>query len=183
MSREPLKPTQIRLAIPADAGMIARVSIASWRTTYRGLISEDYLQNLSYRHRRDNWLDRLSRQDGSFFAYVAVNSAGKIVGFASGGRERAGDANYQGELYALYLLASAQRQGLGRQLLLAVAHHLLKQSMTTMVIWALRENPARRFYEAMGGKYVREQPVQIGDEILQELAYGWDNLPDFLSSK
>jgi len=173
MPKEVLQPIQVRPATPADARMIARVSIASWRATYRGLISEDYLQNLSYRRRRDNWLERLSQQDGSFFAYVAVNSAGKIVGFASGGRERAGDPDYQGELYALYLLPSVQRQGLGRQLLLAVARHLLRQGITTMLIWALAENPARRFYEAMGGTYVREQPIQIGAELLQEVAYGW----------
>lgn len=179
MRRKQLKPTHIRLAIPADAAAIARVSIESWRTTYHGIVSEDFLQKLSYRRRRDNWLDRLSVQDGSFFAYVAVNGAGKVIGFAAGGREGGGDQNYQGELYSLYLLASVQRQGLGRQLLLAVARHLLQQGIPTMLIWALAENPARRFYEAMGGKYLREQPIEIGDELLQEVAYGWDDLTVF----
>ena len=43
----------------------------------------------------------------------------------------------------------------------------------------LRDNPgARRFYERLGGVYVRTQPITIGPAQLQEVSYGWRSLDD-----
>jgi hypothetical protein len=38
----------IREAVPADAGAVARVHVDSWRTTYRGIIADSILSDLSY---------------------------------------------------------------------------------------------------------------------------------------
>lgn len=43
-------------------------------------------------------------------------------------------------------------------------------------MWALAGNPARHFYEALGGVFVASQPVEIGGLTLEEVAYGWDDL-------
>jgi hypothetical protein len=45
--------------------------------------------------------------------------------------------------------------------------------MNSMLVWVLRDNPSRGFYEALGGEYVREQAITIGGANLIELAYGW----------
>jgi hypothetical protein len=39
---------QTREAIIADVAAIARVHVESWRTTYRGLLPDDYLGHLTY---------------------------------------------------------------------------------------------------------------------------------------
>lgn len=39
---------RIRAATPDDAPGIARVHVDSWRTTYAGIISAEFLANLSY---------------------------------------------------------------------------------------------------------------------------------------
>ena len=164
----------IRLATVEDAMAIARVHVDSWRTTYRGILSEDYLRSLSYEQRSVSWRRGLS--EGTEFVYVAVDDTGQVVGFASGGPEREGKAVYRGELYAIYLLANAQRKGFGRQLLLAVARHLYEQGISGMLVWVLAENPARHFYEAMGGRYVRMKMEAVGGDMLKELAYGWKDI-------
>lgn len=168
-------PATIRLATENDAADIARVQVDSWHTTYQGLISEEYLHSLTYERHYIRWKRTLGQQNGSTFTYVALNSQGQIVGFASGGPEREGKAVYRGELYAIYLLASAQRQGIGRQLLLATAHHLAQQGIPSMLVWVLAGNPAQHFYEAMGGKYIRMKMEAVGGEMRKELAYGWKN--------
>jgi HAD superfamily hydrolase (TIGR01509 family) len=39
---------RVREATPADAGAIARVHIESWRSTYRGIVPDEYLESLSH---------------------------------------------------------------------------------------------------------------------------------------
>lgn len=48
-----------------------------------------------------------------------------------------------------------------------------------MMVWVLKNNPARGFYERLGGKYLYEKPIQIGAEELMEVAYGWRDLSRF----
>src|SRR5215510_9715408 len=127
----------IREASLTDAAAIARVHVDSWRTTYAGIVPADYLATLSYTQREQFWRDTLSTPASSRCVYVAVHDTGQIVGFASGGPERSGDAVYRGELYAIYLLALYQRQGLGRHLTLAVVQRLLQCGLPSMLVWVL----------------------------------------------
>ena len=109
-------------------------------------------------------------------AYVVEDAEG-IVGFASGGRERAGETGYSGELYAIYVLDDFQRRGYGHDLVRAVVDGLSALGLRDMIVWVLRDNArARRFYEHLGGIYVRTQPLTIGSSTLEEVSYGWPSL-------
>lgn len=166
----------IRPARCGDAGGIARVHVDAWRSTYGGVVPESYLARLSVERRLAMWRRTLCEPDGSTgeFVYVAESSDGEIVGFASGGAEREGNREFSGELYAIYLLESAQRQGLGRQLALAVASGLAERSFDGMLLWVLADNPiGRGFYERLGGKLVGEKEIVMDDVALVEVAYGW----------
>jgi len=102
-----------------------------------------------------------------------------VVGFASGGPERAGEAGYGGELYAIYVIDEAQGRGHGRRLVQAVVGGLREMGLDDMIVWVLRDNSAARgFYERLGGLYVRSQPITIGSALLQEVSYGWKSLDD-----
>jgi GNAT superfamily N-acetyltransferase len=170
----------IREASPTDADAIARVHVDSWRTTYTGIVPADYLVNLSYAQRAQFWRDLLSAPTQLGYVYVATHEAGQIVGFASGGPERSGDAIYQGELYAIYLLAHYQRQGLGRHLTMAVVKRLLRCGLPSMLVWVLAANPGRAFYATLGGQPVYEKETTIGATPLLEVAYGWPDLRELV---
>ncbi|MEO7000908.1 MAG: GNAT family N-acetyltransferase [Ktedonobacterales bacterium] len=89
---------------------------------------------------------------------------------------------YDGELNAIYLLPTTQRQGAGRRLTAAVAQHLAACGHRGLIIWALAENiAAGRFYERLGGVVVAEQPIEIGKPLV-EVAYGWPDLPALAQS-
>jgi hypothetical protein len=45
----------LREARPADAAKIARVHVDGWRTTYRGIVPDDYLAALSYEAQERSW--------------------------------------------------------------------------------------------------------------------------------
>jgi len=166
----------VRPAELEDADEIARVHVATWRSAYRGLLPDDFLASLS----EANYAERWKRVIGEGLSRVfVVDEDEGIAGFASGGRERAGETGFAGELYALYVLEGAQRRGHGRELVRAVAGALHEMSLPDMIVWVLRDNPtARRFYERLGGKYVRAQPITIGSATLEEVSYGWRGLDE-----
>lgn len=163
----------IREADVSDAAAIARVHVDCWRTTYAGIVPEDYLANLSYSQREQIWHAALSASESPSFVYVAEDTTGEVVGFASAGQERSGQVAYKGELYAIYILASYQRRGIGRRLTQAVAKRLVEAGIHSMLVWVLADNPFRAFYEALGGQQVTEQEIAIGGAKLMEVAYGW----------
>ena len=168
----------VRAARLDDARAIAHVHVATWRSAYRGLLPEQFLASLTEAQYTERW--RRSIADPAVRAYVAEDETG-VVGFASGGRERAGEDGFGGELYAIYVLDRAQRRGHGRELVGAVVGGLREMGMTDMIVWALRDNSlARRFYERLGGLYVRTQPITIGSALLYEVSYGWGRLDDVL---
>lgn len=172
----------IREATTRDAKHIARVHVDTWRTTYRGVIPDDVLANLSYERREQQWREDAGRSGMGGRGLFVAEDGGRIVGFASGGPERTGDASYKGELYAIYVLHSSQGLGIGRHLVLRVGEALVSAEISTMLVWVLAANSgARRFYETLGGRLLREQPVEMMGVTLPEVAYGWDNVPWLVS--
>jgi GNAT superfamily N-acetyltransferase len=164
----------VRPATIDDAREIARVHVTSWRSTYKALLPREFLDSLSQPEYAARWTRFIDR--GASRVYV-VEHAGELIGFATGGPERAGETGYTGELYAIYILDAFQRHGYGRELVRAVVTGLRDMGLDDMIIWVLRDNqPARRFYERMGGVYVRAQPITIGSATLEEVSYGWRHL-------
>ena len=168
----------IRPSEASDAAAIARVHVDSWRTTYPGIVPDDYLNSLlSYEQREEFWEELLTQGESTTFACVAEDTSGPVVGFASAGSERSGEAAYKGELYTIYILDSHQRQGIGRRLVCAAAERLVQRDLDSMLVWVLADNrPARSFYEALGGREVRQAPIEIGGILLTEVAYGWPDI-------
>ncbi|NJM70806.1 MAG: GNAT family N-acetyltransferase [Scytonema sp. RU_4_4] len=164
----------VREAKLNDALAIARVHVDTWRTTYCGIVPDDYLTSLSYKKRENSWVQILSTtQESNLFTYVTEDEVGQIVGFAAGGPERTKDSVYKGELYALYILKTYQRQGIGHRLTQTLVRRLYESGFHSMLVWVLADNPACGFYQALGGQKVYEKQDEIGGRILNEIAYGW----------
>ncbi len=163
----------IRNATGSDADAIGRVHVASWLTTYAGLVPDEFLAGLSAERRAEQWRATLSNADSTMHVLVGELAPGEVGGFAAFGPEREGLAPYTGELYALYLLKSAQGHGLGRALLGRTAGRMAELGHAAWMCWVLADNPSRHFYEAMGGAAFREKPIEIGGRSLIEVAYGW----------
>ncbi len=170
---------KIREAVPEDAAACARVHVDTWRTTYRGIVPDAMLDRPDALAKRTAmWTKTLQGEgvEGKGFTFVALDARGDVLGFSGGGIERGGDPDYKGELYAVYILQAHQGKGIGRCLTRAVASRLLRDGFSSMLVWVLKDNPHRMFYESLGGKPVREKTERIGDKPLVEMAYGWTDL-------
>lgn len=166
----------IREAILRDAAGIARVHVESWRSTYPGLIPDPYLVGMSERAAKIRWHSMLQAQRPGEGTYVAVDPGIGVVGFASYGPQRTRIAGYDGEFFALYLLDEAKGQGAGRRLMGAMADGLLTAGVRSAMLWCLRDNQTRWFYERMGGRRLAERSIQFAGTDLVEIAYGWADL-------
>ncbi|MBD1373150.1 GNAT family N-acetyltransferase [Hazenella sp. IB182357] len=162
---------RIRKATLHDARGISQVHVSSWRSTYQGIVEDSYLENMKVEERLLLWETALANPP--YIIYVAENINGEVVGFACGGQERSQKYDADGEVYAIYILEPYQRQGLGRALITEVRQDLVAAQYHTMLIWVLEQNPARPFYEALGGKAVATETLQIGNRQFKEMAYVW----------
>ncbi|NWG15440.1 MAG: GNAT family N-acetyltransferase [Chloroflexi bacterium] len=170
---------RIRPATLEDAAGIARVHVDSWRSTYAGIVPDDYLAGLRYERSEAVWRRNLSDPQSRSVYLVAEDESGSIVGFVCGGPGRDEHPDYSGELYAIYLFQEVQGQGIGRRLMKTLADEMLARRYASWLIWVLKDNPARGFYERMGGVYVMEKDIEIGGANLREVAYGWRDLTCF----
>jgi ribosomal protein S18 acetylase RimI-like enzyme len=167
---------QIREALPKDANGIARVHVNAWRETYRGIVPNNVLDNLSVERSEQYWEGLLSDPEDQTIILVASHPYKGVVGFASAGTERTGNYPYQAELYTIYMLRTYQGRGVGRNLFAAITQRLLERGMNSLLVWVLRDNLFRAFYEALGGQEVGEQEITIGESSLVEVAYGWKDI-------
>lgn len=165
----------IRSGWPGDAFGLARVHVDAWRAAYAGLIADKVLQNLSYEKGAEQWQKVLSGP-GAAHVHVAEDETGSIVGFAFGGEAREAPAPYTGELYAIYILPAFQRRGLGRALVHETARTLLKAGIDSMITWTLAADPAKGFYEALGGTVVDRKWMQVAGGEHEVVEYGWPDL-------
>jgi ribosomal protein S18 acetylase RimI-like enzyme len=166
--------TSIRQATSKDTAAIARIHIDMWRIAYDGILAENYLRELSYSRSRLQWQILLERHAGVLL--VADSTEDGVVGFAAGGAERTGAFGVDGELMALYVLTSHQRQGIGSKLTVDMARRLGDNGRKGMIVWVLSDNPACRFYTTLGAIEAGEQLVGVGDQQYRETAYIWEDL-------
>jgi ribosomal protein S18 acetylase RimI-like enzyme len=160
-----------RTATPKDTDIIALIDVESMRAAYSGILPQSYLKNLSLKEHKKAWAKRLKEKET--FVIVAQNGTGEVLGYAYGGRTRKEDPVYFGEIYRIYIHPSHQRRGVGRMLMRVAAERLAAEGIHSLLIWVLAANPARKFYEALGGKLVRSIPNRIAGLTLEGVAYGW----------
>ncbi len=161
-----------RRATVQDAAAIAHVHVDSWRTTYTGLVPASYLATLDEVERASQWREWLA-QDAVVFV---AEQRRKIVGFAAGGRIREPLSDCDAELFAIYLLHRAQRQGTGTLLLGAIATALHARGFRSMAVWVLDRNASVSFYTRTGAERCGSKDTEVGGVLLPVSAYRWLDL-------
>ncbi len=153
---------RIRKANKEDASEIAYVHVESWKSTYKGIVSDKYLQSLSIVERKEKWKQILSN---SHKTYVVETKEGRIAGFVSFGVERL--KQKEGELYAIYLLSEFHKKGLGRELFQLASTNLKAEGYDTMLVWVIKNNPSKYFYYTFKPIQLKEDILTIDDETHQ----------------
>ena len=140
----------LRPATVADIPAIARVHLDSWRATYRGLVSESFLQTRTYERSEERWREFLATSTANTYLVQSSNNTVGIITLGSA-RDADVDATRTGEIWSLYLSPEHWRKGIGRQVIAEAKRLLRSEGYEVVILWVLEANEhARRFYETMG---------------------------------
>jgi len=150
----------IRHANSADASAIVYINHQTWRSAYQKILPSTVFDQ------RDQTIpdkiERLTKQLKEKSAHMLVAEfEDRLVGFVSYGASRSDHAD--GEIYAIYLLDSHQRHGLGRQLFLAAAQALNDMGFKDCIVWCLSDNPSYSFYKSFSERNLITGSVTIGE--------------------
>lgn len=166
----------IRTAEPGDAMALARVHVAAWRSTYRGILPESYLAGLSLPRYESFWTRLLADPDPNLLRLVLAGEDGSIGGFLTAGTPHdlpaGGASSFRGQMHALYILENLQGRGYGRRLMVHAANCMAERRLTPFCLWVIADNvQARDFYELLGGLVTARRQQTIGGARVEELAY------------
>ena len=165
----------IRKARPADAEAVARIYVESWRDTYPGVLPQRLLLSMTVEGQAARWRNAIAMAARES-VLVAEDSRGNIFGMTSLGRARDSDLGFDAEVYTLYVHPLVMGRGVGRALLAGAFSALSQTGHANCMIWAHAKNPARYFYEAMGGKLIAERTTNMMGMLVPEAGYGWGEL-------
>ena len=161
---------KIRNVKKEDLYAVAEIGVIGWKTAYRGIIDDEYLDNLSV---EDNYQKRL--KDYTQNGFIVAEQQNEVVGFC---RYRKGN-NYKDEypevdceICALYVKPEYKRNGIGKELVNFVINEFKENGYSKMIIWCLKDNyPSRAFYEKMGGIYCGENSIEKRNKKYTEVGF------------
>lgn len=156
-----------------DLRSVSEIAIRGWQTAYRGIVDDEYLDNLSI---EENYQKRLKDYKENGFIVAEYNN--EVVGFC---RYREGN-NYieeypdiDCEICALYVKPEEKGKGIGKKIVKYVMSEFKSKKFKKMIIWCFKENdPSRAFYEKMGGTCCGESSCLRGNKEYLEVGYVYD---------
>jgi len=150
----------LRPAEASDAEAIAALHAGSWQRTYRGMMSDAFLDGEALDNRRRVWRERLGTPDANQLVIVAVDDA-SIVGFICVFARR--EADWGAYIDNLHVVPEWHGRGLGGALMRSAAEWVCRTRPGAGVyLFVMEANArARAFYDRLGARNV--ETLQLPD--------------------
>lgn len=150
-----LRPAQF-----SDHTSIAKLHADNWKRTYRGILSDHYLDNEVDNDRLNLWHQRFLSPAPNQYVIVAI-SEDTLVGFCCVYLDN--DPFFGSLIDNLHVSSDVQKSGIGKKLVQEAAKYVSDQAtLKKMYLWVYESNlNARLAYEKMGGMHF-ETTVKAG---------------------
>ena len=163
----------IRNVKKEDLWDVSRIAIDGWRNAYKGIIDNEFLNNLKV---EDTYNKRLKDYNENGFIVAEINN--EIVGFCRYTKNNLFSRELEKidcELCAIYVKPDLKQQGIGTALFKYVIEEQKNNNNKNMILWCLKENyNSRKFYEKMGGNIYCENEIEKGGKKYKEIGYMFD---------
>ncbi len=170
----------LRTALPSDAAAVATLHAESWRATYRGMFSDDYLDGDIVEERTAIWSQRLQAPADNQLVLLAVDED-DLLGFVCAyGND---DRSWGTLVDNLHVRGDQQGRGLGRLLLgEAAAWSQRLYPAVGLYLWVLEGNTrARRFYESLGARHEDSETTESPGGTVTGLRYVWPDIDSLVA--
>ncbi len=137
--------TAVRMAAAEDIGGISALLARSWKTAYRGMVDDEYLDSL----REEHWVNFLMAElsSGAVFSVILMEDE-EIIGASILEESEAKGAVH---LISFYLRPDKIGKGLGHLFYDALEREMVGRGFTGCTLDVLKNNQrAIRFYHAHG---------------------------------
>ena len=165
---------RFRLANPSDAARIAALHAASWRSAYRGIMPDTYLDEEIDTERETLWRARLNSPANDRLCVWLGEHGAELAGFACLLLDE--EPFWGACLDNLHVQPELRGHGLGRQLFgRAVRWLLTVEPDWPIYLWVFEANEgARRLYDALRGQVVERTIKDLpGNARIPSLRYVW----------
>jgi ribosomal protein S18 acetylase RimI-like enzyme len=172
---------RIQLVAVQDAEELAALHATSWKSAYRGILSDEYLDTKADTERAYHWQHRFEGDTSRSFGLAARDDQERIIGFAW--IDMDDDPTFGHLLDNLHVHPSLKGRGIGRALLAAVASELMARSAgRSLFLWVYEDNyGARAFYDAIGGMAAeRKQVTTLDNRKAWQWRYVWKDVAALL---
>lgn len=164
----------IRKANIEDAKTLAKLIIDGWQTGYKGIISDDYLDNMQLDSKTEIWKENILNQNEESKIYVYEENE-EVLGVIKFGKSEETDNIHTVEIYVLYVKPDKKRMGIGSKLLNYAKEEFIKEGHKKMIIWCAKQNiPSIKFYKKMGGKIIRERDFEFNELKIEEVGVSYN---------
>lgn len=141
--------TGLREARAEDWEAVAALHAASWQHTYRGIMSDAFLDHDVVEDRRRYWREKLAAVGDRDLVLLAEGPEG-LAGFIAVWPDPEG--RFDAYVDNLHVDGGRQGQGIGRRLLAEAARRLVEADRRRVYLWVFDANAAAvRFYLSVGG--------------------------------
>ena len=142
---------EIRKRRIEDSNELAHAIVIIWNTTYKGIVSDEFLKDLLNNETVIAKNLRKSIKEQPYY-YVLI-SQDKIIGWIYFTLESE-NLKETAEIHSLYILKEYQGIDYGKLLYNYAINIILKNNLNKVVIGCLDGNPSNEFYKHLGGKYI-----------------------------
>ena len=146
----------VRTAQIQDIAGISHLLATSWKTAYRGIVDDDYLDSLGY----DHWVDYLtSALSGDTVFSMVLSENQEIVGASVLGKS---ETENEVHLISLYLLPEKIGLGYGHKFYGEIEKEIRNKGFKKCALDVLEKNKrAVKFYKAHGFTDTRVEAVTV----------------------
>ena len=173
----------LREARESDCASIAQLHAESWRSAYRGMLSDEYLENRAHAERAALWQARFSEKTGNPFFVILAELGEALAGFACAFPNE--DPVFGSYVDNLHVIPQLTKKGIGRCLLAEVGRRLIAdQTPGGVYLWVIEANTnARQFYARVGAAEVgfEEFAMPDGSQVREVRCY-WPDPARLLST-
>ena len=166
----------IRQATVEDISLIAFLYVLNHKTTYKGLVSDDYLNNLTPEKAADRWKNYLSDERNRM--WVACEED-KLLGFVSSMPDETSEKIWY--LDSLHICPESRGKGIGTALIKTVGEYAHINGYDKMSICVVKGNEkAKQLYIKLGARYLLSFEDKFNNSRVNSEKLLWDDLKIFL---
>lgn len=165
----------IRPITKDDINDIAEIYTDNWKSTYKDILPDSFLQSMTYEHSREKWFSYIQKEKQGAFVALDDNN---IIGFSA--YKPYEDIEKCLLLDSLHVKHSTQGSGMGRKLIFTIGKYAYDNGYEKMSICIVKGNDrAEGIYTHLGAKHFKDFTDDFEGTPSNSAVLVWDDLSIF----